>query len=312
MITCHRMLMDCYIEGAFDAEDDQHLDLNQPETPMVIPFLPLTAKDNWIFARRPLHKRGGTKGAMMAEYDYDLITIGAGSGGVRASRIAAAHGARVAIIEEDRPGGTCVLRGCVPKKLLVFGAAFSAEVEDATGFGWDTGQPDDWGHDWGQLISRKNAELDRLSGIYTSLLENAGVEIIAGRGVVRDAHTVAVAGRELTAERLLIAVGGWPSMPPIPGLAEHAISSNEALELSYRPDEVVVFGSGYMLLNLPGFLMVLVRGRILSIVLICRYGALMKISAPPMPRLLKPGESSCIRERASARSALMIQKSHHA
>ena len=188
----------------------------------------------------------------MAEYDYDLITIGAGSGGVRASRIAASHGARVAIIEDDRPGGTCVLRGCVPKKLLVFGAAFSAEVEDAAGFGWDTGQPDDWGHDWGQLISRKNAELDRLSGIYTSLLETAGVEIIAGRGVVRDAHTVAVDGRELTAARLLIAVGGWSSMPPIPGLAEHAISSNEALDLSYRPDEVVVFGSGYIAVEFAG------------------------------------------------------------
>ena len=188
----------------------------------------------------------------MAEYDYDLITIGAGSGGVRASRIAAAHGARVAIIEEDRPGGTCVLRGCVPKKLLVFGAAFSAEVEDAAGFGWDAGQPDDLGHDWGQLISRKNTELDRLSGIYTSLLENAGVEIIAGRGVVRDAHTVAIDGREITAERLLIAVGGWPSMPPIPGLAEHAISSNEALDLSYRPDEVVVFGSGYIAVEFAG------------------------------------------------------------
>ena len=189
----------------------------------------------------------------MAEYDYDLITIGAGSGGVRASRIAAGHGARVAIIEEDRPGGTCVLRGCVPKKLLVFGSAFSAEVEDAAGFGWDTEHPDDhWGHDWGQLISRKNTELDRLSGIYTSLLENAGVELIAGRGVVHDAHTVDVGGRLITAERLLIAVGGWPSLPPIPGLAEHAISSNEALDLSYRPDEVVVFGSGYIAVEFAG------------------------------------------------------------
>ena len=109
------------------------------------------------------------------------------------------------------------LRGCVPKKLLVFGAAFSAEVEDAAGFGWDTGQPDDWGHDWGQLISRKNAELDRLSGIYTSLLENAGVEIIAGRGVVRDAHTVAVAGVSLPPNVFLL-LSGWPSMPPIPVL----------------------------------------------------------------------------------------------
>lgn len=189
----------------------------------------------------------------MTTYDYDLVTIGAGSGGVRASRIAAGHGARVAIIEEDRPGGTCVLRGCVPKKLLVYGSAFSAEVEDAAGFGWDTGLPDnDLGHDWGQLITRKNTELDRLSGIYTSLLENAGVELISGRGVVVDAHTVAIGEKRITAERILVAVGGWPSLPPVEGLAEHAISSNEALDLSHRPDEVVVFGSGYIAVEFAG------------------------------------------------------------
>lgn len=185
----------------------------------------------------------------MSAYDYDLITIGAGSGGVRASRIAAGHGARVAIIEEDRPGGTCVLRGCVPKKLLVYGSSFSTEVEDAAGFGWDTDLP---GHDWGQLIQRKNTELDRLSDIYVSLLENAGVTIIPGRGVVRDAHTVMVGDQTLTAERILVAVGGWPSLPPIDGLADHAISSNEALDLSHRPDEVVVFGSGYIAVEFAG------------------------------------------------------------
>ncbi|MGC6484343.1 MAG: glutathione-disulfide reductase [Candidatus Puniceispirillales bacterium] len=185
----------------------------------------------------------------MSAYDYDLITIGAGSGGVRASRIAAGHGARVAIIEEDRPGGTCVLRGCVPKKLLVYGSSFSTEVEDAAGFGWEVDLP---GHDWGQLIQRKNTELDRLSDIYVSLLENAGVTIIPGRGVVRDAHTVMVGDQTLTAERILVAVGGWPSLPPIEGLADHAISSNEALDLSHRPDEVVVFGSGYIAVEFAG------------------------------------------------------------
>ena len=185
----------------------------------------------------------------MATYDYDLITIGAGSGGVRASRIAAGHGARVAIIEEDRPGGTCVLRGCVPKKLLVYGAAFSSELEDAAGFGWDADLP---GHDWGQLITTKDAELDRLSSVYTSLLEGAGVDLIEGRGKVHDAHTVDVGGRLITAERILIAVGGWPSLPPIDGLADHAITSNEALDLSHRPDEVVVFGSGYIAVEFAG------------------------------------------------------------
>ena len=102
----------------------------------------------------------------MTNYDFDLITIGAGSGGVRASRIAAGHGAKVAIIEEDRPGGTCVLRGCVPKKLLVYGAAFSADLDDAIGFGWEEVDP---AHNWGQLITTKNTELDRLAGIYTNL-----------------------------------------------------------------------------------------------------------------------------------------------
>lgn len=185
----------------------------------------------------------------MAEYDFDLITIGAGSGGVRASRIAASHGAKVAVIEEDRPGGTCVLRGCVPKKLLVYGASFSAELEDALGFGWEEVDP---AHDWGQLIETKTNELDRLAGIYTSLLDNAGVTLIEGRGRLTGHHTVEVNGKTYTAERILIAVGGWPNIPNIPGLREHAISSNEALELSHRPDQVLVFGSGYIAVEFAG------------------------------------------------------------
>lgn len=185
----------------------------------------------------------------MAGYDYDLITIGAGSGGVRASRIAAQHGAKVAVIEEDRPGGTCVLRGCVPKKLLVYGAQFSADLEDAIGFGW---QEVDTAHDWGQLIQTKNVELDRLAGIYQSLLNNAGVTIIPGRGVLTGPNSVMVDGREISAKTILIAVGGWPFIPDVPGLAEHAISSNEALDLSHRPDEVVVYGSGYIAVEFAG------------------------------------------------------------
>jgi glutathione reductase (NADPH) len=185
----------------------------------------------------------------MPSYDFDLITIGAGSGGVRASRIAAGHGARVAVIEEDRPGGTCVLRGCVPKKLLVYGASFAGEFEDAVNFGWDEVNP---AHNWGQLMDKKNAELDRLAGIYVSLLKDAGVTVILGRGRVTGPHSVDVDGESYTAERILIAVGGWPSIPDIPGLKEHAITSNEALSLPSRPDRVVVFGSGFVAVEFAG------------------------------------------------------------
>jgi glutathione reductase (NADPH) len=186
---------------------------------------------------------------LMTSYDFDLITIGAGSGGVRASRIAAGHGARVALIEEDRPGGTCVLRGCVPKKLLVYGASFAADIEDAIGFGWEEINP---AHNWGQLIATKNAELDRLAGSYFSLLNDANVTLIQGRGRIAGHHSVEVDGKTHTAERILIAVGGWPSVPDIPGLKDHAITSNEALELPNRPDKVVVFGSGFIAVEFAG------------------------------------------------------------
>ncbi|MGU9962315.1 MAG: glutathione-disulfide reductase [Candidatus Puniceispirillales bacterium WSBS_2018_MAG_OTU23] len=189
----------------------------------------------------------------MSSYDFDLITIGAGSGGVRASRIAAAHGARVAIIEEDRPGGTCVLRGCVPKKLLVYGASFSAEVEDAVGFGWGFGNSvDDFAHNWGNLMTTKEAELDRLAAVYVNLLADAGVALIEGRGIITSPHTVAVGGKEYSAERILIAVGGWPVIPDVAGLKDHAISSNEALSLPHRPDDIVIYGSGYIAVEFAG------------------------------------------------------------
>ena len=186
---------------------------------------------------------------MASTYDFDLITIGGGSGGVRASRIAANHGAKVAVVEEDRLGGTCVLRGCVPKKLLVYGAGFASDFADAAGFGWQVSEPV---HDWPALIKAKNDELDRLAGIYCSMLDNAGVTVIEGRGVITGAHEVTVNGKTWTAERILIAVGGWPHILDIPGMRDHAISSNEALDLPQRPDQIVIHGSGYIAVEFAG------------------------------------------------------------
>ena len=184
-------------------------------------------------------------------YDYDLIVIGAGSGGVRAARISASHGARVAVIEESRPGGTCVIRGCVPKKLLVYGASFAGEFEDAAGFGWDVGTPT---HDWGALIHAKDKEIERLEGIYRNLLSNAGVTLIEGTGQVASPHEVRVGGDVYTAERILIAVGGWPNIPDIDGLRDHAITSNELLDLKQRPDSIVIQGAGYIALEFASLL----------------------------------------------------------
>jgi len=186
---------------------------------------------------------------MTPKYDFDLITIGGGSGGVRASRIAASYGARVAVVEEDRLGGTCVLRGCVPKKLLVFGSSISADIEDAAGFGWTIEHAD---HNWSSLITAKRKELDRLAGIYQGLMDQAGVTVLSGKGRVAGPHEVEVNGKIWTAERILIAVGGWPYIPDIPGLRDHAITSNEALDLDARPDEIVIFGSGYIAVEFAG------------------------------------------------------------
>ncbi|MFL2917581.1 MAG: FAD-dependent oxidoreductase [Thalassobaculaceae bacterium] len=184
----------------------------------------------------------------MSEYNYDLITIGAGSGGVRASRLAGGYGAKVAIVEELREGGTCVLRGCVPKKLLVYGSHIQEEVSDAEGYGWTV---DGLKHNWEKMIDAKNTELDRLHGIYVNLLKNANVERFHGRGIIVDGHTVSVDGKHITAERILMAVGGWPSTPEIPGI-EYVISSNEALDLRERPDRILVVGSGYIAVEFAG------------------------------------------------------------
>lgn len=184
----------------------------------------------------------------MAKYDFDLFTIGAGSGGVAASRRAGGYGARVAICEERRVGGTCVLRGCVPKKLLVYASHIREELADAAGYGWTIGESS---LDWPKMIAAKNAELDRLEGIYQRMLANAGVEVHEGRGVIVDPHTVEVEGRTFTAERILIATGGWPTLPEIPGI-EHAITSNEALDLEDVPKRVAIVGGGYIGVEFAG------------------------------------------------------------
>ncbi len=184
----------------------------------------------------------------MTKYDYDLITIGAGSGGVRASRLAGKYGAKVAVIEESRYGGTCVIRGCVPKKLLVIGSHFAQHFEDAVGFGWSVQSAT---HDWGAMIAAKDKELDRLEAIYRRMLRDSGATLIDGRGKLADAHTVEVNGKAMTAEKILVAVGGWPTIPDFPG-KEHVISSNEALDLPKRPQRVVIVGGGYIAVEFAG------------------------------------------------------------
>lgn len=180
----------------------------------------------------------------MADHDVDLFVIGAGSGGVRAARIASSYGARVMVAEEFRVGGTCVIRGCVPKKLLVYASRFSHEFEDAAGFGWTVPEPT---FNWSTLIANKDREIDRLEAAYVSTLERFKVQIVRARAVIEDPHTVRLSdGKKVRTETILIATGGWPHMgPKIPGI-EHAISSNEAFHLTELPKRILVQGGGYI------------------------------------------------------------------
>ena len=184
----------------------------------------------------------------MAEYDYDLVTIGAGSGGVRASRLAAQFGARVAICEDSRVGGTCVIRGCVPKKLLVYGAHYTDDFVDAAGYGWSATAPP---FDWAELIANKNREIDRLNKAYIRVLSENGVDIVEARARLAGPHAVEVGGRSITAGNILVATGSWPEMPDIPGVG-HAITSNEALELDSLPRRMVIVGGGYVAVEFAG------------------------------------------------------------
>jgi glutathione reductase (NADPH) len=176
------------------------------------------------------------------QYDFDLFTIGGGSGGVRASRIAANLGARVAIAESGRFGGTCVNVGCIPKKLLSYAAHFRDDFEDAAAYGWSLAGP---GFDWRTLIANKDKEIARLNAVYERLLAAAGVEIVRGRAALRDAHTVEVAGRTWSAKHILIATGSRPQVPDIPGKS-HAIVSDAVFHLERLPARAIVIGGGYI------------------------------------------------------------------
>ncbi len=184
----------------------------------------------------------------MTRFDYDLFTIGAGSGGVRASRMAGRFGARVAIAEHDRIGGTCVIRGCIPKKLLSYAAHYAEDLEDARGYGWTV---EGAAFSWPALIEGKNREIARLSGVYADALAGAGVAVIEGTAKLVDPHTVAIGGRRVTAQNVLVATGGWPGKPAIPGI-EHAITSTEAFELPALPRRVLMVGGGYVAAEFAG------------------------------------------------------------
>ena len=182
-------------------------------------------------------------------YDFDLFVIGGGSGGVRGARIAGGLGARVGLAEEYRMGGTCVIRGCIPKKLFVYASHFSEEMEEAASLGWDLGEAK---FDWAKLIANKDREIARLEGLYGKTMANAGVEVFDCRAVLTDAHTVSLAdGRSVTAETILIATGGWPFVPDLPG-AEHVITSNEAFQLAEFPKRVLICGAGYIAVEFAG------------------------------------------------------------
>jgi glutathione reductase (NADPH) len=184
----------------------------------------------------------------MTRFDYDLFTIGAGSGGIRASRIAGHLGARVAIAENYRIGGTCVIRGCIPKKLLTYAAHYAEDLEDARGYGWSI---EGAAFSWPALIVNKDREIARLSAGYADGFANRGIAVIEGTAKLLDAHTVAIDERRVTAQNILVATGGSPGKPAIPGI-EHAITSNEAFELPTLPRRVLIVGGGYVAVEFAG------------------------------------------------------------
>jgi glutathione reductase (NADPH) len=187
----------------------------------------------------------------MAKYDYDLFVIGAGSGGVRAARLAAISGAKVAVAEEHRVGGTCVIRGCVPKKFMVYASEVTHQLKTAKGFGWTIPEAT---FDWKTFREAKDVEIARLSGIYVANLGKAGAELVHARAVLKDAHTLEIVGKDMTvtAEKILIATGGRPTVPQdVPGI-EHVITSEEAFQLDKLPESILVVGGGYIAVEFAG------------------------------------------------------------
>ncbi len=184
----------------------------------------------------------------MSDFDYDLFVIGGGSGGVRAARMAAGFGARVACAEERYLGGTCVNVGCIPKKLFVYASHFAADFQAAEGYGWNVGTP---AFDWQRLRENKDNEIARLNGVYRRILESAGVDILDARAVLEGPNTVACGGRSITAERILIAVGGWPEVPEFPG-NQHVLTSNEVFYLPKLPERMLIVGGGYIAVEFAG------------------------------------------------------------
>ncbi|EBA12736.1 FAD-dependent oxidoreductase [Roseobacter sp. CCS2] len=184
-------------------------------------------------------------------FDYDLFVIGGGSGGVRAARVASANGAKVALAEEYRMGGTCVIRGCVPKKLMVFASGYSEMFDDARAYGWDV---QDGPFDWSKFSTKMNTELDRLEGIYRQLLDGSNVAIIDARAKVKDPHTVTLStGKDVTAKHILVATGGRPVVPDMPG-AELGITSNDIFQLKNMPKSILIIGGGYIASEFAGIL----------------------------------------------------------
>ena len=186
----------------------------------------------------------------MSKYDFDLFVIGAGSGGVRSARLAAQLGKKVGVAEESKPGGTCVVRGCVPKKYLVYGAEFGGAIKSAQKYGWSV---DNVSFDWGSLRDSIQTEVNRLSGIYSNILEKNGATLFSERAEFVDEHTVRLttSGKEVTAKTILIAVGGRPWMPEIKG-AEHAIMSDDAFLLDKLPESILIIGGGYIACEFAG------------------------------------------------------------
>ena len=189
----------------------------------------------------------------MSNYDYDLIVVGAGSGGTRTARISASYGAKVLVVEGDRAGGTCVLRGCVPKKLLVYASQFSEQISDAEGFCWQVG---DYQSNWHELIIKKNKELDRLHQIYVNLIKNSGCDLISGWGKIVGPNHVSISGKdretiELSSKKIMVAVGGEASFPNFEG-NHHMINSDKALDLKELPKSIAIYGSGYIAVEFAG------------------------------------------------------------